>query len=90
MAHKSSNGINGIPYEALRLVTAMNGELLRLSGPGNPYPGSIGVVREGAYADMLRVDGNLLKNPELVTNPDKNFVMIMKDGVVYKNTLAAR
>lgn len=44
------------PYEALRLVTATNGELLRLSGSGNPYPGFIGVVREGAYADMLPAD----------------------------------
>ena len=59
------------PYEALRLVTATNGELLRLSGPGNPYPGFIGVVREGAYADMLPADGNPLKNPERVTDPDR-------------------
>ena len=64
--------------------------LLRFFGAANPYPGTIGMVREGAYANMLPADGDPLKNPELVTNPDKNFVMIMKDGVVYKNTLAAR
>lgn len=69
------------------MVTATNGELLKLCGARNPYPHTIGVLEEGAYANMLLVDGNPLKNLELVANPDKNFVVIMKDGVVYKNTL---
>jgi imidazolonepropionase-like amidohydrolase len=45
------------------------------------------VVREGAYADLLLVDGNPLENIDLIADPDKNFVIIMKDGVIYKNTL---
>ena len=47
----------------------------------------IGEIKEGAYADIVLVDGNPLKNIDLVANPDDNFVVIMKDGKVYKNTL---
>jgi hypothetical protein len=74
--------------EILRMATATNGELLRLTGPRNPYPGTIGTIEEGAYADLLLVDGNPLENINLVANPD-NFVVIMKDGHIYKNTLTA-
>jgi imidazolonepropionase-like amidohydrolase len=73
--------------EALTMATAGNGELLALSGPRNPYPGKLGVVEEGALADLLLVDGNPLENLDLVANPAKNFRIIMKDGVIYKNTL---
>lgn len=75
------------PYETLKMATADNGELVKLCGPRDPYPGDLGVIKEGAYADLLLVDGNPLKNIELVADPDKNFVVIMKDGVIYKNTL---
>ncbi len=45
------------------------------------------MVREGAYADLLLVDGNPLEDINLIADPHKNFVIIMKDGVIYKNTL---
>jgi len=75
------------PYEALKMATHDNAQLLALSGPRDPYPGKLGVVEEGAYADLLLVDGNPLENLDLVADPEKNFVVIMKDGVIYKNTL---
>ncbi len=75
------------PAEALAMATSTNAQLLALSGKRNPYPGKLGVVEEGALADLLLVDGNPLENIELVANPDKNFVIIMKDGKIYKNTL---
>jgi imidazolonepropionase-like amidohydrolase len=75
------------PTEALKMATADNGELLALSGFINPYPGKLGVVQEGALADLLLVDGNPLENIKLVEDPDKSFLVIMKDGVIYKNTL---
>ena len=59
----------------------------RLSGLRNPYPGKLGVVEEGALADLLLVDGNPLENIALVEDPAKNFVVIMKDGKVFKNAL---
>ena len=76
------------PAEALAMATGTNGELLLLSGPRNPYPGVLGRVQEGAYADLLLVDGNPLENLELVADPEANFLVIMKDGVIHKNLLA--
>jgi imidazolonepropionase-like amidohydrolase len=75
------------PAEALKMATADNGELMALSGFINPYPGKLGVVEEGALADLLLVDGNPLENIQLVAEPDKNFLVIMKDGAIYKDTL---
>jgi len=75
------------PAEALVMATRTNAELLALSGLRNPYPGKLGVVEQGALADLLLVDGNPLENLSLVADPDKNFLVIMKDGAIYKNTL---
>ena len=76
------------PAEALAMATGTNAELLALSGKRNPYPGKLGVVEEGALADLLLVEGNPLENLDLVADPANNFKIIMKDGVIYKNTLA--
>ena len=75
------------PAEALIMATSTNAELLELSGKRNPYPGRLGVVEQDALADLLLVDGNPLENINLVANPD-NFLVIMKDGKIYKNSLA--
>ncbi|HTM56698.1 MAG TPA: amidohydrolase family protein [Pirellulales bacterium] len=75
------------PAEALVMATGTNAELLALSGKRNPYPGKLGVVEEGALADLLLVEGNPLKDIKLVADPAKNFVVIMKDGKIYKNML---
>ncbi|MBW5438310.1 amidohydrolase family protein [Bradyrhizobium canariense] len=76
------------PAEALTMATSTNAELLGLSGLRNPYPGKLGVVEEGALADLLLVDGNPLEDIALVKDPAKNFVLIMKGGRIYKNSLA--
>jgi imidazolonepropionase-like amidohydrolase len=73
--------------EALTMATSTNAELLSLSGPRNPYPGKLGVVEEGALADLLLVDGNPIENIKLVADPAKNFLVIMKGGKIYKNAL---
>jgi imidazolonepropionase-like amidohydrolase len=75
------------PAETLAMATSVNGELLQLSGARNPYPGTLGLVEENAFADLLLVDGNPLENINLIADPAKNFKVIMKDGKVYKNTL---
>jgi len=76
------------PYEALKMATHDNAGLLAMSGPRNPYQeGALGAIKEGAYADLILVNGNPLQNRDLVADPDKNFVLIMKDGNIYKNTL---
>jgi len=73
--------------EILKMITQDNGELLQLSGLRSPYPGKIGVIEEQAYADLLLVDGDPLKDLSLITNPEKNFLLIMKNGQIYKNTI---
>ncbi len=69
-------------------VTGLNGEVLALSGLKNPYPhGPLGVIEPGAYADILLVDGDPTQDIVLMTKPEENLRIIMKDGVIYKNTL---
>jgi imidazolonepropionase-like amidohydrolase len=75
------------PPEVLKMATGDNGELMALTGFINPYPGKLGVVQEGALADLLLVDGDPLQNIKLIEDPGKNFLVIMKDGTVYKNTV---
>jgi imidazolonepropionase-like amidohydrolase len=81
LAHWYSNA------EILTMATATNAELLSLSGPRNPYPGKLGVVEEGAFADLLLVDGSPIENIKLIEDPAKNLLIIMKDGKIFKNAL---
>ena len=75
------------PVEILKMATSVNGELLSLSGPRNPYPGKLGVIEAGALADLIVVDGDPLANLKLIADPEKNFLVIMKDGRVVKDAL---
>lgn len=74
-------------YEILKMVTHDNAELLSLSGARNPYPGKLGVIEEGALADMIIIDGDALDDITLLGKPEENFRMIMKNGKIYKNRL---
>jgi imidazolonepropionase-like amidohydrolase len=71
-------------FEALRTATSTNAELLGLSGERNPYPGALGVVRKGAIADLLLVNGNPLADIKLIADPDTNFDVIVARGTVVK------
>ena len=86
-------------FEVLKQMTSTAGELLALSGPRNPYQkGKLGVIEEGAYADILLIDGNPLEDVSVIGGTDKWFDadpewkpidtinVIMKDGEIYKNT----
>ena len=87
-------------FMALKTMTSHPGELAKLTGKNNPYPDAdLGIVEEGAYADILIVDGNPLDdlaaigaNPKWFDAPErdiqtKSIRLIMKDGKIYKNTL---
>ena len=85
----------------LQAMTSDAGKLLALSGIMNPYPdGKIGVIEEGAYADIILVDGNPLEDLSVVGGSESMFgseprptasvdtiPLVMKDGKIYKNTL---
>ncbi|QEH43287.1 amidohydrolase family protein [Chitinophaga sp. XS-30] len=76
------------PFEVLKMATYNNAQLLALSGKRSPYhDGKLGEISEGAYADLILVDGNPLKNLKLVEDPKTNFKLIVKDGKIFKNTL---
>ena len=75
------------PIDILKMATGGNAELLALSGPRNPYPARVGVVEEGAHADLLLIDGDPTAAIDLIADPAKNLVVIMKDGRIYKNAL---
>lgn len=74
--------------EILRMATSVNADFLALSGLRSPYEGKLGVVQEGALADLLLVEGDPIANIKVIENPAQNFHVIMKDGNVHKNTVA--
>lgn len=76
------------PFEILQQCTVNNAELFERSGKRHPYKaGPLGQIKEGAYGDMLLVDGNPLEDISLLGQPEKNLSLIMKDGKIYKNLL---
>ena len=72
------------------MATSTNGELLALSGLRSPYEGKLGVVEVGALADLLLVDGDPLADIHVIDDPERNFQVIMKDGVIYKGSPQGR
>jgi len=90
-------------YEVLKQLTSTGGELLALSGPRNPYKdGPLGVIEEGAYADLLLVDGNPLEDITVIggtnawfdADPEFKLIptihLVMKDGKIYRNEIDGR
>jgi len=83
----------------LMSATSTPGELAQLTGQRNSYPGKLGVIEAGAYADILIVDGNPLEDVSVSGAQPKWFDaepreeghnsirVIMKDGKFYQNTL---
>ena len=45
------------------------------------------MIKAGAYADILLVDGNPLEGTSVLVDYEANIDLIMKDGVIYKNQL---
>lgn len=87
-------------FRTLKAMTSDNGRLMALTGDMNPYPvGKLGVIEVGAYADIILVDGNPLENLRRIGASEEMFgqsrptpsvdsiLIVMKDGVIYKNTL---
>jgi hypothetical protein len=49
---------------------------------------SLGVLKEGAWADMMFVNGDPTKDIDLLADPQKNFLLIIKNGRIYKNIVS--
>lgn len=74
-------------YDILKMATSNNADLLALSGKRSPYTGKLGTIEEDAFADILILNGNPLKDLELFEDAAKNILLIMKDGKIFKNKL---
>ncbi len=75
--------------EILKQATSHNAKILALTGPRNPYPdGPLGIIEAGAYADLLIVDGDPLSDIRILQEHHNNIRLVMKNGEIYKNTLA--
>lgn len=74
-------------YKGLLAATGNFNELTKLTTYQNPYPeGEIGLLREGAYADIVITRGNPVENLD-VLGDTANILLVMKDGSVYINKL---
>lgn len=67
------------PVDVLKSATSVNAEIVQRD--------DLGVIRAGAVADMIVVDGDPLADLAVLTEPDKNLRLIMKDGAIYKTDL---
>ena len=90
-------------FEVLKQLTSTAGEVLALSGPRNPYKaGKQGVIEEGAYADILLVEGNPLEDITVIGGTDSWFDadpefkliptlhLVMKGAKIYRNDIDGR
>ncbi len=66
--------------EQIRGATSYAAELFQMEG-------EIGVVRQNALADLLVLDGNPLEDIDHLRTPETSMRVIMKEGIVFKNTL---
>jgi len=74
--------------EALKMLTSGNAQLFEMAGERNTYRGGkLGVIAEGAWADMILVDGDPTKDLSLIADPDAKFSLIVKGGQIVKNGL---
>ena len=73
--------------EIMIQVTGNGGEALwNLTGKRNPY-GKVGVIEEGAMADITVFSKNFMEDVSIIEDAENNLKLIMKDGKVYKNEL---
>lgn len=74
--------------DALKMLTSGNAGLFESAGERNSYRSAkLGVIAEGAWADVLLIEGNPIDDLAVIADPEKNLKMILKDGEIYKNTL---
>jgi len=71
------------------MATSGNAALLELSNLRNPYPGKLGVIEKGAFADILILNGSPLEDIRVIEDPARNMAVIMKDGRIHKNGISA-
>jgi len=86
-------------FRTIKALTGDNGRLMAQTGKNNPYPGKLGVIEVGAYADIILVDGNPLEDLSALgatydmwaapraTQAVSTIPLVMKGGKIYRNEL---
>lgn len=76
--------------DIMKMATSNAGQVLTWSGPGRDYykEAKLGVLEEGAWADLLIIEGNPVEDVNVFAETE-NVLVIMKDGDIFKNTLVA-
>jgi len=69
-------------HEVIASATKVNAQILMREH-------ELGCIAPGAYADLLVVEGNPLKDLRLLTEQGAHMSVIMKGGAFYKNRLAS-
>ncbi|PMG35245.1 amidohydrolase [Vibrio splendidus] len=89
----------GSNFEMLKQMTSTAGEMLAMSGPRGTTQGKLGVIENGAVADIILIDGNPLEDMAVIgatpewfdADPEYKTIdtikLVMKDGVVYRNEM---
>jgi imidazolonepropionase-like amidohydrolase len=68
------------PAEIIRSATIVGAQIVRMEG-------KLGCLKDGAFADLLVVDGNPLKDLKLFQDQGRHLSAIMKAGRFHKNRL---
>ncbi|NGY04121.1 metal-dependent hydrolase family protein [Solimonas terrae] len=68
------------PIDLLRSATSVNAEIMQKRG-------QVGSIEPGAYADLIAIDRNPLRDIHVMARPDEHFSMIMKGGEFVRNRL---
>lgn len=64
--------------EILASATTVAAELIGMQG-------KLGIIAEGAIADIIVVDGSPLDDITVLANPARNILLVMKAGVIYRS-----
>ncbi|ADE55642.1 amidohydrolase [Coraliomargarita akajimensis DSM 45221] len=76
------------PLEQLKQATSINAELLRFSNSRDPYKAApLGVIQEGAWADVIIYNKNPLEDIMVAAKPKDTLKVVIKSGKVWKNEL---
>ncbi|WP_255321875.1 amidohydrolase family protein [Francisella halioticida] len=68
------------PFQTLYSACYKNAELLNMTD-------KLGIIKEEAFADILVFEENLLENIGVLTSPEKNIKLIIKDGNLVLNRI---
>jgi imidazolonepropionase-like amidohydrolase len=90
------------PFKILKMGTSDAAKVISWCGDMNPYKDAspdlapeekaekgigLGVIETGAYADMILIEGNPLKDIKVLEDYQNNMRVIIRNGEIWKNNL---